>query len=189
MTVVALVLSAALGAAMAAAPSAQAAPQTTRDLNARPPAQATAPAAPRPQTGVAAGTLADPFGDRASQASQQPAAPAAQSTAPAAVVVGVAQSEAALRGAVAAFQAGEPDYEAMTPGLAEQVREREGEFVTLIQGFGALTSVDSMGEVDGGQQFLVLFDNAGTEWMIGLDPTGKIAALLFRPAAAPTAAN
>lgn len=124
---------------------------------------------------VAAGTVADPF----ARPGQAPAAPAA---APAVREPLNAASEDALRAIIASAQAGAVDYALMTEDLAGQVREQEAQITPLIRGFGAVQAIDFVGSQDGGDLFAVTFANAETQWFIGFDEAGKVAALLFRPA-------
>jgi hypothetical protein len=93
-----------------------------------------------------------------------------------------AAEEAALRTVIAQFQAGKPDYDQMEPRLAEAVKAQPA-VVTMVQGFGALEHVDYVGVVNGAQHFRVGFATAETDWFIALSPAGKIAGLVFRPAA------
>jgi anthranilate synthase component 2 len=53
----------------------------------------------------------------------------------------------------------------------------------LIVGFGPVLAVDFVGNQNGADLFAVIFANAATEWVIGFNEAGKVAALLFRPAA------
>lgn len=91
--------------------------------------------------------------------------------------------ETMLRATIAAMQAGAPNYDAMVPELADAVRAGEASITPMIQGFGALQAVEHQGEIQGAQHFRVTFENAATDWFIALDDTGKIAGLVFRPAA------
>ena len=74
------------------------------------------------------------------------------------------------------------DYALMTDDLAGKVREQEATVTPIIVGFGALVTVDFVGSQDRNDLFAVTFANAETEWVIGVDDDGKVAALLFRPA-------
>ena len=135
-------------------------------------APAPRPAAARPQ--AAAGPVPDPFA-RKGQAAVAPAVPAAREPLNAA-------SEETLRTIIASAQAGAMDYSVMTEDLASKVREQEATVTPLIQGFGAVQAVDFVGSENGADLFAVTFANAATHWIIGFDETGKVAALLFRPA-------
>ena len=133
-----------------------------------------APAAAQAQ--VAAGSVPNTF-DRPAQSAPAPvpapSAPAAPAT---------PQSEDTLRAIIASAQAGAMDYSLMTDDLASRIREQEATVTPLIQGFGAVQAVDFVGSQGEADLFAVTFANAATQWMIGFDASGKVAALLFRPA-------
>jgi hypothetical protein len=128
-----------------------------------------APAAAQAQ--VAAGALPNTF-DRPAQA-----APGATDATPE-----NALSERALRTIIAGAQAGTLDYTLMTDDLAGKVRDQEAAITPLLQGFGALQTIEFVGRQDGADLFAVAFENAATQWVIGFNEDGKVAALLFRPA-------
>lgn len=90
--------------------------------------------------------------------------------------------ETMLRAAIAALQAGTPNYDDMVPELADAVRAGEASITPMIQGFGALQTLEHQGEVQGAQHYRAVFDNAQTDWFIALGDDGKIAGLVFRPA-------
>ena len=149
---------------------------------------------------VAAGSVPNPF-DRPAGASvpatrPTPPAPSATAPAPAEATLSptpaTAASEETLRTVIASLQAGTPDYSLMTADLATQMRTREATIVPLIKGFGVIQSFDFAGSRNEADVFVVNFAAAETEWFIGMDDDGKVAALLFRPAQeaapAPTAA-
>ena len=140
-----------------------------------------APAAAQAQ--VAAGALPNTFDDPAARA--QPVAPAPAPAAPAAPMASEpasAASEDILRTLIASAQAGTIDYSLMTEDLAAKVREQEATVTPIIEGFGTLVAVDFVGSRERNDLFSVTFANAATEWVIGIDDAGKVAALLFRPA-------
>lgn len=93
-------------------------------------------------------------------------------------------AETALKATIAAAQNGTLNYDDMTPSLATQVREQAPTITPIIQGFGRLTAVEHRGRENGAELFLVTFENAVTQWIVGVGPDDKIAALLFRPAPA-----
>lgn len=141
-----------------------------------------APAAAHAQ--VAAGAVPNTFDDPAARR-QAAAAPAAQTAPPQAPVSperANAASEETLRTLIAELQAGEPDYSRMTDPIATAVREQSAAMRPVIDGFGALVAVDFMGSQNTIDVFNVTFANAATQWLIGINPEGKISALLFRPA-------
>ena len=129
---------------------------------------------------VAAGALPNTFDDPAARA--QAATPAPAPAAPMASEPASAQSEDLLRTLIASAQAGAMDYALMTDDLAAKVREQEAAVMPIIEGFGALVTVDFVGSQDRNDLFAVTFANAETEWVIGVNDDGKVAALLFRPA-------
>ena len=90
--------------------------------------------------------------------------------------------EAILRTTIAAMQAGTPNYDDMVAELADAVRAGEASITPMIQGFGALQTLEHQGEVQGAQHYRVTFENAATDWFIALGDDGKIAGLVFRPA-------
>ena len=94
----------------------------------------------------------------------------------------VSAEEAMLRTTIAAMQAGTPNYDDMATELADAVRAGEASITPMIQGFGALQTLEHQGEVQGAQHYRAVFDNAQTDWFIALGDDGKIAGLVFRPA-------
>ena len=135
-----------------------------------------APAAAHAQ--VAAGSMPNSF--------DAPAAGPAQAAPPAAAAAVIAPvnpaSEDVLRTIIADAQAGAIDYTLMTDDLAAKVREQEAAVLPLIEGFGPLVSLDFVGSQNGADLFGAIFANAATQWVIGFNDEGKVAALLFRPA-------
>ena len=123
------------------------------------------------QAQVAAGSVPNSF--------DAPAAAPAQAAPPAPVNPA---SEEALRTIIAGAQAGTVDYALMTDDLAAKVREQEATVLPLIQGFGPLVSLGFVGSQNGADLYGAIFANAATQWVIGFNDEGKIAALLFRPA-------
>ena len=157
-------------AALAQTPAATAAPK---------PAQAPA-AAP---SGAAA-TLPNTFDGPAARTMASPAPPAAEAPSDPAKV---AAAETMLKKTIAAMQTGTPNYADMTSDLAEKVRAQAGNVLPLFQQLGALQTVSHVGAQDGAELFSVIFASAPTQWIIALNPEGKIVALLFRPAPPPAA--
>ena len=128
---------------------------------------------------VAAGALPNTFDDPAART-----APATPAPAPAATSAEPAhpESENILRTLLASAQAGAMDYALMTDDLAGKVRAQEAAIKPVIDGFGALVAVDFVSSRERNDLFSVTFANAATEWVIGVNDDGKVAALLFRPA-------
>ncbi|WEK57468.1 MAG: hypothetical protein P0Y52_13130 [Candidatus Brevundimonas phytovorans] len=146
-------------------------------LLAMPVAAQTATTPPGPTAGAAA-TLPDAFGQPAPTAAPLAAAPAA----PVAEAPDIARSEQALRAAIASFQSGNVDYSVFSDDLAVQIREQAGNVTPLVQQFGALKSINHVGQQDGADLFRVVFEKQTTDWVIAFDEDNQIAALLFRPA-------
>lgn len=129
---------------------------------------------------VAAGAMPNSF-DRPAQAAPQPApAPAAPAAAMSQTPAN-AESENILRGLIAGLQAGTPDYGVMSTDLADKVREQAPAIKTLLESLGAVQAVDFAGSRNGADIYVVNFANAQTDWIIGVNEAGKVAALLFRP--------
>lgn len=156
-------------------------------------AQAAPQARPAPTgSGISAGTLPNTMdGPAAAQATRPAARPAAAPTpaqdvaeapAEASTPEQIAAAETALEAVIAAAQSGTMNYDDMTDSLAEQVRAQEATVTPILQGFGALQAVEHRGQENGAELFLVTFAEEVTQWIVGLDPEGKIAILLFRPA-------
>jgi hypothetical protein len=131
---------------------------------------------------VAAGALPNTFDGPAPAAAAAPSAMARPAPAQTALAQPAnARSGDVLREIIAGAQAGTLDYALMTDDLAARVREQESAITPLIQGLGAVLAVDFMTAQNGADLFAVTFANAATEWVIGFDDSGKVAALLFRP--------
>ena len=92
------------------------------------------------------------------------------------------RAEPAIRAFIVGLQTGTVDWSIFTPNLAEQMRPAEAQAVEVIRGLGALESVEFFQHRDGADLFLVRFAEADTQWVIGFNDEGKVAALLFRPA-------
>ena len=128
---------------------------------------------------VAAGALPNTFDDPAARTAQATPAPAAAATS---AEPAHPESENILRTLIASAQAGAMDYALMTDDLAGKVRAQEAAIKPVIDGFGALVAVDFVSSRERNDLFSVTFANAATEWVIGVNDDGKVAALLFRPA-------
>ena len=128
---------------------------------------------------VAAGALPNTFDDPAVRAAQTAPAPAPATTS---AEPAHPESENILRTLIASAQAGAMDYALMTDDLAGKVRAQEAAIKPVIDGFGALVAVDFVSSRERNDLFSVTFANAATEWVIGVNDDGKVAALLFRPA-------
>lgn len=113
--------------------------------------------------------LSDPFSKTAPAVAADPAR--------------AATAERLLRAQIAGLHGGTPVYGAMTARVAEGVKTQAEAIVPIIKNFGTLKSVQHKGVENGAEAFLVTFDKAVTQWIVGVDEAGRITALLFRPAA------
>ncbi|ADK99358.1 hypothetical protein Bresu_0043 [Brevundimonas subvibrioides ATCC 15264] len=129
-------------------------------------------------SGGAAATLPNSFDAPARAPTPAPATAPTPPTAPTEVAV----AEAALRVVIEQLRAGTIDARLYTPGLAARLRGQLPTITPMLNGYGDLLTIEAQGTRDGAGQFLVTFDEAATQWVIGLDEEGLIAALLFRPA-------
>ena len=139
-------------------------------------------------SGAAAGAVPNSFDAPAAQATTpaprptpQPSGPPAR-TAPAASPADIAKGEAALRDIIGDIQGAGLDYSVFTENLATQIREQSAQVTPLIKSFGALGDIEHQRAEGQAQLYRATFENQVTEWLIGFDEDGKIAALLFRPA-------
>lgn len=134
------------------------------------------------QAQVAAATVPNSF----DQPRTQSAIPAIPTAAPAAPALSTTpanpRSEEVLREIIAGGQTGALPYALMTEDLAGKVRAQEATVLPILQGFGAIQALDFVGSREGSDLFAVTFATAATQWIIGIDESGKVAALLFRPA-------
>jgi CubicO group peptidase (beta-lactamase class C family) len=91
-------------------------------------------------------------------------------------------SEAALRRMIEELQTGNPNYDLMTPGLADATRQQLPQIMKALSGFGALQSLTFKGVGPGGADiYLVKFASGALEYRIWLAPDGKIENTNFRP--------
>ncbi|WP_332657834.1 hypothetical protein [Brevundimonas sp.] len=135
------------------------------------------------QAQVAAATVPNSFDQPAARTQQPvPAIPAAAPAPAMSTTPANARSEEVLREIIAGGQAGTLPYALMTDDLAGKVRAQEGAVLPLLRGFGAIQALDFVGAQEGADLFAVTFATAATQWIIGFDESGKVAALLFRPA-------
>lgn len=91
-------------------------------------------------------------------------------------------AEDALVTVIGQLKAGQVEPALYTADLATRLR---GQLPTLrpkLESFGEIVDVEAQGSSDGAGQFLVTFDTTATQWLIGIDGEGRIAALLFREA-------
>lgn len=138
-------------------------------------------------SGAAAGAVPNSFDAPSAQATTPaprpaPQTPAPAPTGPAASPADIAKGEAALRDLIGDIQGTGLDYSVFTENLATQIREQSAQVTPLIKSFGDLRTVEHQRAEGQAQLYRATFDNQVTEWLIGFDEDGKIAALLFRPA-------
>jgi predicted component of type VI protein secretion system len=149
---------------------------------------APAPVLAQSSGAAAAGAVPNSFDAPAAQATTpaprptpQPSGPPAQ-RAPTASPADIAKGEAALRDLIGDIQGAGLDYSVFTDNLAAQIREQSAQVTPLIKSFGELREIDHQRAEGQAQLYRATFENQVTEWLIGFDDDGKIAALLFRPA-------
>jgi hypothetical protein len=91
-------------------------------------------------------------------------------------------SEAATRKMVTAIQAGNPNFEDMTPGLADAVRAQQPQMKQGMEFLGPVQSVEFVRVGDGGWDvYRVKYKNGSLLWRIGLTPDGKVNYALTLP--------
>ena len=143
----------------------------------------TAPAMAQTMPSAQSRSLAPPSGAAATlpntfDAPVVPVAPPAATPVPAESAV----AAAVLRVVIDQLRTGELNPTLYTTDLVTRLRGQLPTIRPLLAGYGAIQSVEAQGTRDGAGQFLVVFDEAATQWLIGLNEQGLIAALLFRPA-------
>ena len=83
-------------------------------------------------------------------------------------------TEAALRRTIEELRAGKPDYERMSPNLANDARLQRADMQTMLTEFGAVKSIAFKGVGPAGADIYdVVFDNHATEWRLLLGADGK----------------
>ena len=92
----------------------------------------------------------------------------------------IARHQTVLTRTIADLQTGKPDFAAMTPQLADAVRQQQAAIQPALQQLGAVQSIAYDGVVQGALKFNVAFAGGATVWLIGIDGQGKIAALVLR---------
>ena len=93
-----------------------------------------------------------------------------------------AGSEAAVRRMVEGVVAGKPDYDLMSPGLANLTRQQLTALQSTFAGYGALRSITFKGVGPGGADiYQVKFEKASIDYRIWLTPDGKVESVNFRP--------
>ena len=88
-------------------------------------------------------------------------------------------TEAAVRRSIQELQRGEPNYDLMSPQLAEATRQQLPQLKSMLTQFGALQSVSFKGVGPGGADiYEVKFEHATTEWRVMVGPDGKTEGLV-----------
>jgi len=91
-------------------------------------------------------------------------------------------SEAEVRREIDDLQRKHPDYDRLTPMLAEEARQQTQHTEELIAGLGALQSLNFKGVGPGGFDiYQAQFEHGSLDWRILIDTSGKVAGLLIRP--------
>ncbi|NRP70672.1 Mercuric resistance operon regulatory protein [Ensifer psoraleae] len=91
-------------------------------------------------------------------------------------------SEALLRRLIDEHQRGEPDYDRMSPPLAELAREQAATIEADLARLGPLQSVSFKGVAqDGWDVYDVKFANGALEWAFALGADGKFSGIYLRP--------
>lgn len=129
-------------------------------------------------SGGAAATLPNTFDSPTAPVTPTAPLPAA----PGGQVSDAQMAEAALRSVIEQLKAGDIQEAMFTPDLGGRLNTQMSTFSPIVQGFGDLQTIEPSGVKDGVAQYVVTFNNAATQWLIGLEEGGLIAALLFRPA-------
>jgi CubicO group peptidase (beta-lactamase class C family) len=90
--------------------------------------------------------------------------------------------EVALRKMIEDLRAGKPDYDSMSPGLADATRQQLPQIQPQIVKLGALRSATFKGVGPGGADIYVLqFETGALEYRVAFGATGKIEGAFFRP--------
>src|SRR6185312_3627773 len=91
-------------------------------------------------------------------------------------------SEAAIRKDIADIEAGTPDYDHMSEGLANATRQQLGGLKTLFAQLGAVKSVQFVSvDKSGSDTYMVEFEHGKTEFHILMGTTGRVESLGLRP--------
>lgn len=91
-------------------------------------------------------------------------------------------SEVLLRATIRDHMRGEPDYERMSPALAEAARTQKDFIAKDLARFGALVGVTFRGvNQEGWDVYDVRFEQGEVEWSFSLTPDGKFSGMFLRP--------
>ena len=91
-------------------------------------------------------------------------------------------SEAAVRRMIEELRTGKPNYELMSPGLADATRQQLPHLQEMIAGMGALQSVTFKGVGPGGADiFAAKFEKGSLDYRVWLTPDGRVDSANVRP--------
>jgi CubicO group peptidase (beta-lactamase class C family) len=91
-------------------------------------------------------------------------------------------SEAAVRRMITELQAGTPNYDLMSPGLANATRQQLTKIQSMLNGMGPLQSVIFKGVGPGGADiYQVNFEKASIDYRVWLSADGKVDSANMRP--------
>jgi CubicO group peptidase (beta-lactamase class C family) len=95
-------------------------------------------------------------------------------------------SEAAVRRMIAELQTGTPNYDLMSPGLADATRQQLTGIQSMLNGMGTLHSVIFKGVGPGGADiYQVNFEKASIDYRVWLSADGKVDSANMRPSDSP----
>jgi hypothetical protein len=99
-------------------------------------------------------------------------------------------SEAAVRHAIEGLQSGKPDYDRMSPGLADATRRQLPQIQATFAGMGALQSVIFKGVGPGGADiYQINFEKGSIDYRIWPGENGRVESANFRPSEYPPPAS
>jgi hypothetical protein len=91
-------------------------------------------------------------------------------------------TEAAVRRIIEELRSGMPNYDLMTPQMANVTRQQLSQLQAIVRQLGAVRSVKFDGVGPGGTDIYVIrFDNGSLEYRIRLTPDGKLDTAAIRP--------
>jgi CubicO group peptidase (beta-lactamase class C family) len=91
-------------------------------------------------------------------------------------------SEAAVRRIIEELRVGKPDYDQMSPGLANATRQQLSQLQSMIAGLGRLQSITFKGVGPGGADiYQVKFEKGSLDYRIWLSGDGKVDSAAIRP--------
>ena len=90
-------------------------------------------------------------------------------------------TEVSLRKIIGQLEQAAPDYAGLEPPLAQAVRQQVQAMAALLRSLGPLQRVEFIGRQNDADVYRVRFEHGTTTWTIAMSPSGKIAALFFRP--------